>query len=95
MMFERDPEEIGPESDEDAELRMDLQQSVHKFDPDPTTGMCRGYFIRRGAQGPSCNSTQKWSVMHDNSDDPQDKFMEGGSHWHGGGDCMCFEGQYE
>ena len=91
MMFERDPDEVGPEHPDDLELRMDTQQSIHTFDPDPVTGKCRGYLIRHGVQGAQCNSTQQWSVFHDNSDDPREKFMEGGSHWHGGGDCMCFE----
>jgi len=89
--FERDPEELGVESDEDLGFRMDLNQSIHTFDPGPD-GKCRGYLIRNGVQGAQCGSTQQWSVMHDNSDDPREKFMEGGSHWHGGGDCMCFEG---
>lgn len=90
MSFERDPEEIGPESYEDTEFRMDVQQSVHTFDPGPD-GRCRGHFIRHGAWGAVCGSRDRWSVMHDNSDDPRSQFMEDGSHWHGGGDCMCFE----
>jgi len=91
MMFERDPEDIGPESFADTEFRMDLNQSVHTFDPGED-GRCRGFLIRHGAQSVQCNSTQQWSVFHDNSDDPRSDFMEGGSHYHGGGDCMCFEG---
>lgn len=92
MTFERDPEEIGEESYEDTELRMDVQQSIHTFDPGPD-GRCQAHLIRRGVEGNVCGSTQKWSVLHDNSDDPRDRFMEGGSHWHGGGDCMCFENE--
>lgn len=90
-MFERDPEDIGPESYEDMTLRLDVNASIHEFDPDPNTGKCRGYLIRNGVRGSMCNSTQKWSVFHDNSDDARNDFVEGGSHWHGGGDCMCFE----
>lgn len=89
-MFERDPEEIGPEHPDDIELRYDVMDSIHKFNPNED-GECQEYLIRHGVQGARCNSSEKWSVFHDNSDDPADKFMEGGSHWHGGGDCMCFE----
>jgi hypothetical protein len=63
MMFERDPEEIGPESYEDTELRMDVRESVHEFDPDEE-GRCQGYLIRHGMQGNRCNSTQRYSVFH-------------------------------
>jgi len=63
MTFERDPEEIGEEAYEDTELRMDVQQSIHTFDPGPD-GKCRGYYIRHGMRGARCNSTQKYSVMH-------------------------------
>ena len=85
-MFERDPEEIGAESSEDTEFRMDLNASVHEFDPGPD-GRCRAHLIRRGAQGAVCGSTQRSSVFHD---DPGAAHRE--AHWHGGGDCMCFEG---
>ena len=60
----RDPEEIGHESFEEIEFRMDVRESVHDFDPDPKTGKCRGYYIRHGFRGAQCNSTQKYSVMH-------------------------------
>ena len=63
-MFERDPEEVGPESYEDIELRMDTQQSIHDFDPDPETGRCRAHLIRHGVQGVVCGSTQSYSVFH-------------------------------
>lgn len=85
MTFERDPEEIGEEAYEDTELRMDVQQSIHTFDPGED-GRCRGYLIRHGAQGNVCGSTQRSSVFHD---DPEAAHRE--AHWHGGGDCMCFE----
>jgi len=92
MMFERDPEEVGPEHPDDLELRLDVQQSIHVYEPDEE-GRCQAYLVRHGTRGIRCNSTQQWSVLHDNSDDPREKFMEGGSHWHGGGDCMCFEAE--
>lgn len=62
MLFERDPEEVGPEHPDDLELRMDVQQSVHEYEPDEN-GRCLGYTIRRGA-GRACGSTQKHSVLH-------------------------------
>lgn len=89
-MFERDPEDIGSEHPDDLELRMDTAASVHTFDPGPD-GRCRGFLVRHGVQGAQCNSPYQWSVFHDNSDDPRSRFMEGGEHYHGGGDCMCFE----
>lgn len=89
MYFDRDPEAIGVETDEEVSFRMDLNQSVHDYEPDDN-GVCQGFLIRGYSQIP-CKSTQKWSVFHDNSDDPRNDFVEGGSHWHGGGDCMCFE----
>jgi hypothetical protein len=65
MIGERDPEEIGHESFEEIEFRMDVRESIHDFDPDPTTGKCRGYYIRHGMRGAQCNSTQRYSVMHE------------------------------
>ena len=94
MLFERDPDDVGPMSYEEIELDMDVRDSIHVFSPGPD-GRCTEYLVRHGVQGNVCGSTQRWSVFHDNSDDPREKFMEGGSHWHGGGDCMCFEGMWE
>lgn len=68
MMFEPDPEQIGPLSYEEVELDMDVRESVHEFDPDED-GRCRGYLIRHGMQGNRCNSTQRYSVFH--TDDRQ------------------------
>lgn len=62
-MFERDPEEIGDESYEDVELRMDVQQSIHTFDPGPD-GRCRARLIRHGVEGVVCGSRQSYSVLH-------------------------------
>jgi|WetSurMetagenome_2_1015567.scaffolds.fasta_scaffold24150_2 hypothetical protein len=102
MMFERDPEELGPESYEDTTLRMDMQQSIHTFDPGPD-GRCRVMMYRSGTYERytetgivhepipprMCGSTQRSSVFHD---DEEAYFRE--QHWHGGGDCMCFENEY-
>lgn len=85
MMMERDPEIIGEPSYEEIELDMDVRDSIHTFDPGPD-GRCQAYLIRHGAQGNVCGSTQRSSVFHD---DPDAAFRE--AHWHGGGDCMCFE----
>ena len=68
MMFEPDPEQIGPLSYEEVELDMDVRESVHEFDPD-ADGRCQGYLIRHGMQGNRCNSTQRYSVFH--TDDRQ------------------------
>lgn len=84
---ERDPEEVGPEHPDDTELRMDVAASTHEFDPGPD-GRCRGYLIRHGVQGAVCGSTQSYSVLHY---DEEADFRE--RHDHGGGDCMCFEGE--
>lgn len=85
LLFERDPEAIGPETDEEASERLDLYQSIHEFEPDEN-GRCQGFLIR-GYKQIRCNSTQESSVFHETDDE----FVEGGAHWHGGGDCMCFE----
>lgn len=84
--FERDPEELGSESYADVELRMDVQQSIHTFDPG-IDGRCRARLVRHGVASTICGSSQRSSVLHD---DPDAAFRE--AHWHGGGDCMCFEG---
>lgn len=84
-MYERDPEEVGPESYEDVELRMDTMQSVHTYEPD-AAGRCQARLIRHGVEGNTCGSTQRSSVLHDDEEaDHRER------HYHGGGDCMCFE----
>jgi hypothetical protein len=94
-MYERDPEEVGPESYADVELRMDMQDSIHEYDPDQS-GRCQAMLIRHGAVSNRCNSTQRSSVMHANNDGcyrgccaSEEDHRE--RHNHGGGDCMCFE----
>jgi hypothetical protein len=87
VALERDPEELGEPSYEEIELDMDVRDSIHTFNPGPD-GRCVEHLIRHGAQGVVCGSTQRSSVFHD---DPDAAFRE--AHWHGGGDCMCFEFQ--
>jgi hypothetical protein len=87
-MYDRDPEMMpGEETYEDVELRMDVQQSIHTFDPGPD-GRCQARLIRHGALGAVCGSSQRSSVMHDDAE--ADFRMR---HNHGGGDCMCFENE--
>jgi hypothetical protein len=82
--FDRDPEEVGPEHPDDLNFRMDMQESIHTFEPG-ADGKCLG-LIRRNGRGIPCNSSQRSSVLHD---DPEADFRQ--RHYHGGGDCMCFE----
>jgi len=60
---------------------------VHEFDPDPDTGKCRGGWQNTRGQWVFCLSSQRSSVLHW---DEEAEFRQ--MHWHGGGDCMCFEG---
>ena len=84
MTFERDPEEMGSESYDDTELRMDVMDSIHEYSPGPD-GRCAEHLIRHGAQGAVCGMRRS-SVFHvDEEADHRER------HWHGGGDCMCFE----
>lgn len=62
-MFERDPEEVGPESYEEVSFRMDVQESIHEFEPGPD-GKCQAHLVRNGMQGAVCGSTQRSSVLH-------------------------------
>lgn len=63
MTFERDPEELGPEHPDDLELRLDVQASMHRFDPGPD-GRCRAHLIRHAALGAECRSRSRYSVFH-------------------------------
>lgn len=58
---------------------------IHTFDPD-ATGRCRSGWFNDSGEWVACRSTQRSSVLHD---DAESDFRE--RHWHGGGDCMCFE----
>jgi len=84
-VFERDPEELGPEHPDDLEMRQDLAASIHTYTPGPD-GRCTERLVRHGQEGAVCGSRDKWSVLHDDPDAYQRE-----AHWHGGGDCMCFE----
>jgi len=62
--FSRDLEDVGPEHPDDLELRLDMAESMHDYDPDPQTGKCRAYLIRHGVRGADCGSTQSHAVFH-------------------------------
>ena len=59
--------------------------ALHTFEPD-ADGRCQGGWVASNGDWHECRSTQRSSVLHD---DPEAAFRE--RHWHGGGDCMCFE----
>lgn len=86
ITFDRDPEEVGPEHPEDTELRMRTAAAVHEF-VEGDDGRCAELMIRRDGSAYTCNS-DRWSVLHD---DEEANFRQ--QHDHGGGDCMCFEGE--
>lgn len=81
QMFERDPEEIGPEHPEDLDLRMRTMESLHEFVSGPN-GRCDETLFRRDGSEYRCN-LDSWSVLHTQ--------IEYERHDHGGYDCMCFE----
>jgi hypothetical protein len=58
---------------------------THPYEPDKD-GRCTGGWYNVPGRWIECRSTQRSSVLHD---DPESAFRE--AHWHGGGDCMCFE----
>lgn len=57
----------------------------HEFEPDEE-GRCESGWTNDQGQWVKCGSTQRSSVLHF---DEEADFRE--RHWHGGGDCMCFE----
>jgi len=59
----------------------------HTYQPD-ASGRCQWPWVDSSGKDRVCNSWQRSSVMHD---DPEADFRE--RHWHGGGDCMCFENE--
>jgi len=90
-MFQRDPEEVGPEHPDDLNHRMDLIESVHTYEGNsgrctvPTRKFCYEHKVIDYHN--ECGLPE-YSVLH--YDDFADR------HDHGGGDCMCFEGrEYE
>lgn len=58
---------------------------VHTFEPD-ASGRCQGGWPNARGVWVECGSTQRSSVLHDD-----EEAYERAKHWHGGGDCMCFE----
>jgi len=62
-------------------------EAIHTYTPD-ATGHCRSGWVSNNGNWINCNSTQRSSVLHD---DPEADFRE--RHYHGGGDCMCFENE--
>lgn len=91
--YSRDPEEVGPEHPDDVNHRMNLIESRHWFDggedgdsakcKEPTRKFCYEHLVIDYHN--ECGSRQS-SVLHFD----EDQRME---HDHGGGDCMCFEGE--
>jgi len=60
----------------------------HDYAPG-VTGRCTWQWVDSRGNDRTCGSTQASSVMHYDADAD---FRE--LHWHGGGDCMCFENDY-
>jgi len=81
-LYERDPEEVGPEHPDDLNARMNFIEARHEF-VEGLDGKCIAacYPSDRGWTY-LCNKPS-WSVMH--IDDKLD------NHDHGGADCMCYE----
>lgn len=88
-LYERDPEEIGPEHPDDLNARMNFIESRHEFTPGldrkcmaPARKYCN---IHNEVDWCQPCRADEWSVLHFND------FLD--YHDHGGGDCMCFEGR--
>jgi hypothetical protein len=77
-LYERDPEEVGPEHPDDLNARMNFIEARHEFEEGRDGKCC----VVVGIDPYLCGKPS-WSVMH--IDDKLD------NHDHGGGDCMCFE----
>jgi hypothetical protein len=65
---------------------MGWEQSIHTFAPGIDNRCEGGWVSERTGEWVTCGSRQRSSVLHD---DPESDFRE--QHYHGGGDCMCFE----
>lgn len=92
-LFQPDPEAMPGEAEEQAELTYRLQESIHDFEPGPD-GRCiaearKFCYTHKIVDWCEPCGADKWSVLHW---DEEAEFRE--RHWHGGGDCMCFEGDY-
>ena len=59
-------------------------EPVHEFCAGPD-GKCLSGWQNKHGQWVTCG-LERWSVLHN---DLESEFRE--MHWHGGGDCMCFE----
>lgn len=59
--------------------------ALHTYEPNGD-GRCQSGWYNARSEWVECRSTQQSSVLHD---DPEADFRQ--SHWHDGGDCMCFE----
>lgn len=91
-IFTPDPENLN--QDEEAELTARLVQAVHEYEPGPD-GTCiaeERRYCKIHHVNDWCNlcGLPSYSVLH-YEDNPT---SEGNAHWHGGGDCMCNEGDY-
>jgi hypothetical protein len=86
-LYERDPEEVGPEHPDDLNARMNFIEARHEYEGDGgactswASKYCNDHKVIDDCQ--PCGA-QESSVLH--IDDFRD------NHDHGGRDCMCFEG---
>jgi hypothetical protein len=87
-LYERDPEEVGPEHPDDLDARMRFIEARHEF-----VGDARGRCVVEVQKYCNVHKVVDFhqfcnlfpsSILH--IDDKLD------NHDHGGGDCMCFEG---
>lgn len=62
-----------------------MNEAIHSYEPD-SSGKCTSGWVNSRGEWINCGSYQKSSVLHD---DPESDFRQ--MHYHGGGDCMCFE----
>jgi len=91
-LYERDPEEVGPEHPDDLKARMDFIEARHEFETSPLGYNCivpvrRFCYTHNEVDDHNPCNLPRSSVMHFND------FLD--YHDHGGGDCMCFEGRYD
>ena len=61
--------------------------AIHTYEPNPV-GRCVSGWWNDAGEWIECLSSQRSSTLHD---DPEAAHRE--RHWHGGGDCMCFENE--
>ncbi len=68
-MFERDPEEVGPEHPEDFEFRQRLRETIHWYENKLGYGKCeapswRYCYEHKEVDGCQNCGLEKWSVLH-------------------------------